>query len=279
MLGAIVGDIIGSTYEFIDMKRYDFDMLPQGSCFTDDTVMTIAVAHWLTHYGEEGLTKERLISTMQEFGRKYPFAGYGSLFNSWLWSENPQPYNSWGNGAAMRVSPVGLYAESLEEALELAKLTAEVSHNHPEGIKGAQAVAAAVWMAKHGYSKVEIRDYITELFQYDLTRTVDEIRPTYEWDVSCQGSVPESIICFLEGKDFEDVVRLAVSLGGDSDTMACIAGSIAACIYPIPESIGMKCLELLPEELKQEAIKFDRLIWLLMVLDRHNALYSSLSDE
>lgn len=246
MLGAIVGDIIGSSYEFVDMKRYDFDMLPQGSCFTDDTVMTIAVAHWLTHYDEEGLTKERLISTMKEFGRKYPFAGYGSSFNCWLWSENPQPYNSWGNGAAMRVSPVGLYAESLEEALELAKLTAEVSHNHPEGIKGAQAVAAAVWMAKHGYSKVEIRDYITEQFQYDLTRTVDEIRPSYQWDVSCQGSVPESIICFLEGKDVEDVVRLAVSLGGDSDTMACIAGSIAACIYPIPEWIEKECEKLLP---------------------------------
>ena len=246
MLGAVVGDIIGSSYEFVDMNRYDFDMLPQGSCFTDDTVMTIAVAHWLTHYDEEGLTKERLISTMQEFGHKYPFAGYGSSFNCWLWSENPQPYNSWGNGAAMRVSPVGLYAESLEEALKLAKLTAEVSHNHPEGIKGAQAVAAAVWMAKHGYSKVEIRDYITEQFQYDLTRTVDEIRPSYQWDVSCQGSVPESIICFLGGKDFEDVVRLAVSLGGDSDTMACIAGSIAACIYPIPEWIEKECEKLLP---------------------------------
>ena len=246
MLGAVVGDIIGSSYEFVDMKRYDFDILPQGSRFTDDTVMTLAVAHWLTLYDEEGLTKERLISTMKEFGRKYPFAGYGSSFNCWLWSENPQPYNSWGNGAAMRVSPVGLYAESLEEALELAKLTAEVSHNHQEGIKGAQAVAAAVWMAKHGYLKVEIRDYITEKFKYDLTRTVDEIRSVYQWDVSCQGSVPESIICFLEGKDFEDVVRLAVSLGGDSDTMACIAGSIAACIYPIPEWIINRCESILP---------------------------------
>lgn len=155
MLGAVVGDIIGSAYEFTGQKRYDFELLPQGSRFTDDTVMTIAVAHWLAHYDEEGLTNEQLIATMQEFGRKYPFAGYGSSFFSWLWSENPQPYNSWGNGAAMRVSLVGLYAESLDEALELAKRTAEVSHNHPEGIKGAQAVVAAVWMAKHAIQRMK----------------------------------------------------------------------------------------------------------------------------
>ena len=249
MLGAVAGDIIGSAYEFTEQKRYDFELLPQGSCFTDDTVMTLAVAHWLAHYDEEGLTNEQLIATMQEFGRKYPFAGYGSSFNSWIWSEEPRPYNSWGNGAAMRVSPVGLYAETLDDALALAKQTAEVSHNHPEGIKGAQAVAAAVWMAKHGHTKEQIRDYITEKFNYDLTRTVDEVRTTYQWDVSCQGSVPESIICFLEGKDFLDVVRLAVSLGGDADTMACIAGSIAACVYPIPEWIINRCEYLLPEHL------------------------------
>lgn len=246
MLGAIVGDIIGSAYEFTEQKRYDFELLPQGSRFTDDSVMTIAVAYWLAHYDENGLTDAQLIATMQVFGRKYPFAGYGSSFNSWLWSENPQPYNSWGNGAAMRVSPVGLYAETLDEALDLAKRTAEISHNHPEGIKGAQAVAAAVWMAKHGQTKDEIRDYITRMFQYDLARTIDDIRPTYQWDVSCQGSVPESIICFLEGKDFVDVVRLAVSLGGDADTMACIAGSIAACIYPIPEWITEECEKVIP---------------------------------
>ncbi len=250
MLGAVAGDIIGSTYEFIDMKDYDFELLPQDSCFTDDTVMTIAVAHWLAHYDEEGLTDQQLIDTMKELGRKFPFSGYGSSFNSWLWSENPQPYNSWGNGAAMRVSPVGLYAKTLEEALELAKRTAQVSHNHPEGIKGAQAVAAAVWMAKHGHTKTQIKNYITKKFKYNLTRTVDEIRPSYQWEVSCQGSVPESIICFLEGKNFIDVVRKAVSLGGDSDTMACIAGSIAACIYPIPEWIVKECEVLLPHPLK-----------------------------
>lgn len=199
--------------------------------------MTIAVAYWLAHYHDEGLTNEQLIETMQEFGRKYPYAGYGSTFNWWLWSENPRPYNSWGNGAAMRVSPVGLYAETLAEALELAKRTAEVSHNHPEGIKGAQAVAAAVWMAKNGHSKGEIRHYIADKFHYDLKRTLNEIRPTYKWDSSCQGSVPEAIICFLDGNDFEDTIRVAVSLGGDADTMACIAGSIASCIYPIPHEI------------------------------------------
>ena len=260
MLGAIAGDIIGSTYEFIDMRDYNFDLLPSGSHFTDDTVMTIAVALWVTGHEGEERTKEQLIECMQSLGRAYPYAGYGSSFNNWLWSENPQPYNSWGNGAAMRVSPVGLYAETLAEALDLAKITAEVSHNHPEGIKGAQAVAAAVWMVKNRYSKVEIRDYITEQFRYDLTRTVDEIRPTYEWDVSCQGSVPESIICFLEGKDFEDVVRLAVSLGGDSDTMSCISGSIAACMYPIPEWIAKECEKRLTPDLLKIMKDFEEYI-------------------
>ena len=257
MLGAVAGDIIGSVYEFVNTREYHFKMLSSGSRFTDDSVMTLSVAYWLVYYDEVGHTKEQLIKCMQEFGRKYPFAGYGTHFESWLWRENPQPYNSWGNGSAMRVSPVGLFADTLYEALELAKMTAEVSHNHPEGIKGAQAVAAAVWMAKHGCTKDEIRDYITDKFHYDLTRTVDEIRPGYQWDVSCQGSVPESIICFLEGDDFVDVVRCAVSLGGDADTMACIAGSIAACIYPIPEWITEECEKVIPPWLfsRMEAIE------------------------
>ncbi|MDE6340380.1 MAG: ADP-ribosylglycohydrolase family protein [Muribaculaceae bacterium] len=249
MLGAVAGDIIGSVYEFTEQKRYDFELFTKGSRFTDDSVMTIAIAHWLVLYDKEELSHEHLIKCMQMFGRKYPFAGYGSSFNSWLWSEHPLPYNSWGNGAAMRVSPVGLYADTLDEVLELAKRTAEVSHNHPEGVRGAQAVAVAVWMAKHGYTKEEIKDYITKKFKYDLERTVDEIRHTYQWEVSCQGSVPESIICFLEGRNFEEVVRLAISLGGDADTMACIAGSIAACMYPIPESIVKRCESLLTQEL------------------------------
>ena len=178
MLGAIAGDIIGSYYEHSRFKFYDFKLFQTRSKFTDDTVMTIAVARWLVEYEDEGHPKDKLIGLMQELGREYPRAGYGYRFNKWLNSDNPQPYNSWGNGAAMRVSPVGLYAETLDHALKLAKRTAEVSHNHPEGIKGAQAVASAVWMAKHGHSKEEIKGYITEKFGYTLTRTVDEIRPT-----------------------------------------------------------------------------------------------------
>ena len=260
MLGAVAGDIIGSSYEFAGRKDFDFELFPGENRFTDDTVMTLAVAHWLTLYDEEGLTKERLISTMKEFGRKYPFAGYGSSFNCWLWSENPQPYNSWGNGAAMRVSPIGLYADTLDEALELARMSAEVSHSHPEGIKGAQAVAAAVWMANNGYPKNAIREYIEHKFGYDMSRTIDEIRPTYNWDSSCQGSVPEAIIAFLDGKDFEDVVRLAVSLGGDTDTQAAIAGGIASCIYPIPEHIAEECERRLPPELLDIMRNFERFI-------------------
>ena len=260
MLGAIAGDIIGSFYEHSRLKIYNFDLFHKRSKFTDDTVMTIAVAHWLAHYDEYGLTKEQLITSMQEFGRKYPRAGYGYNFKKWLNSEDSQSYNSWGNGAAMRVSPVGLYAENLDEALDLTKRTAEVSHNHPEGIKGAQAVAVAVWMAKNGHAKEEIRDYITEKFNYDLTHTIDEIRPIYQWNISCQGSVPESIICFLEDKDFVDVVRLAVSLGGDADTMACIAGSIAACIYSIPEQIAIECEKRLPTDLLKIMRDFERYI-------------------
>lgn len=256
MLGAIAGDIIGSSYEFEDMRDYDFELIPEGSRFTDDTVMTLAVANWLMHNYDDRPTKTGLIHEMQKLGRKYPYAGYGSMFNTWLWCENTPPYNSWGNGSAMRVSPVGLFAATLEETLELAKISAEVTHNHPEGIKGAQAVAAAVWMAKKRYAKDEIREYITRQFGYNLDRKIDDIRPTYQWTSSCQGSVPEAIIAFLEGKDFEDVIRKAVSLGGDSDTQAAIAGSIAACVYPIPKWIEEKCWDLLPRELKDIMFTF-----------------------
>ena len=257
MLGAIAGDIIGSYYEHSRFKFYDFKLFQTRSKFTDDTVMTIAVARWLVEYEDEGHPKDKLIGLMQELGREYPRTGYGYRFNKWLNSDNPQPYNSWGNGVAMRVSPVGLYAKTLDIALDLAKRTAEVSHSHPEGIKGAQAVASAVWMAKHGHSKEEIRVYITDKFGYDLTRTVDEIRPDYMWEISSQCSVPESIICFLEGKDFEDVVRLAVSLGGDADTMACIAGSIAACVYSIPKEIEDECKQRLHPKLYNYMLAFE----------------------
>ena len=183
-------------------------------------------------------------------GNKYPRAGYGESFGFWLRQEYPQPYNSWGNGAGMRVSPVGLYAKSIDEALKLAELTASVSHNHPEGIKGAQAIAASVFLCKKGKPKQEIKRYVEDTFEYSLNRTIAEIRPNYCFDVSCQGSVPEAIIAFLEGNSFEEVIRLAISLGGDSDTIACMAGAIAACCYEIPQEIAEKCDGLLTKDLK-----------------------------
>ena len=249
MLGAIAGDIIGSSYEFTRKKDYDFELFTEESRFTDDTIMTLAMAQWLCRYDAEVHNEEQLVSCMKELGRAYPGVGYGSMFNTWLWREESYSYGSYGNGAAMRVSPIGLYALTLRDALEGAKMSAEVSHSHPEGIKGAQVVAAAVWMANNGYPKIAIKEYIESTFGYDLSRTIDEIRPTYKWDSSCQRSVPEAIIAFLDGKDFEDVVRLAVSLGGDADTQAAIAGGIAACVYPIPEHIAEECEKRLPQDL------------------------------
>ena len=225
MLGSIIGDIIGSIYEFHNVKRTDFNLFSKDSRFTDDSTMTIAVAKWLVEDSEH--SKHTLVETMQKLGRSHPDRGYGGNFRRWLFSRNPLPYNSWGNGSAMRVSPVGLYAKKLSEALELAKISAEVTHNHPEGIKGAQAIAASVFLAKEGLTKSFIKKYITRKFGYNLDRSINDIRKGYTFDVSCQGSVPEAIIAFLEGNSFEEVIRLAVSIGGDSDTIACMAGAIA----------------------------------------------------
>lgn len=255
MLGAIAGDIIGSTYEYHKQKEYDFELIPKYSRFTDDTVMTLAVAKWLME--DDSLSSKYLIECMQLLGRRYP-CDYGIMFCNWLWNDNPNPNNSFGN--AMRVSPVGLYAKSLNEALELACVTASVSHNHPEGIKGAQSVAAAMYMARKGYTKDQIREIIAAIFDYNLFRTIEEIRPTYRGGGSCQRSVPEAIIAFLDGKDFEDVVRLAVSLGGDADTQAAIAGGIAACIYPIPEYIVAECENRLPSDLLEIMRSFEGFI-------------------
>ena len=184
---------------------------------------------------------------MQELGDHHPNAGYGGRFAGWLCEDSPQPYNSWGNGAGMRVSPVGLYAKTLDEALALAALTASVSHNHPEGVKGAQAIATSVFLCKQGKSKQEIKEYVERTFGYNLHRSIAEIRPRYGFDVSCQGSVPEAIIAFLEGNSFEDVIR---SLGGDSDTIGAMAGAIAACMYPIPEEIAERCNDILTDDLR-----------------------------
>ena len=258
MLGALVGDIIGSVYEFQNTKSTDFELFTPNSTFTDDSVMTLAVAKWLME--DEVHSTAHLIRCMQELGDRYPNAGYGGNFGWWLRQSNPAPYNSWGNGSGMRVSPVGLYAKTLDEALALSALTASVSHNHAEGVKGAQAVATSVFLCKEGKTKQEIKEYVEQNFGYNLNRTIAEIRPNYNFDVSCQGSVPEAIIAFLEGNSFEEVIRLAISLGGDSDTIGAMAGAIAACMYPIPDYMTEKCDSLLTEDLREIKDQFLEMI-------------------
>ena len=230
MLGAIIGDIVGSTRERHNIKTEDFTLLPIGSRFTDDSVMTLAVAEWLTTDLEH--RPDTLVKCMQRLGRKYRNAGYGGMFSRWLMSDNPRPYNSFGNGSAMRVSPVGLYANSLEEALELARISASVSHDHPEGIKGAQAIAGCVFLRKttgEGAAE-EIRRFVTERIGYNLDFNLEDIREAYRFDVTCQGSVPIAIKAYLErsGDPAEKALRLAISMGGDSDTIGAMTASIAA---------------------------------------------------
>lgn len=242
MWGAIAGDIIGSVYERHPIKTTDFPLFDRNARFTDDTVLTVAVAHAIltgTGYG----------AAIKEFGRRHPHAGYGGSFRRWLQSEPSQPYYSWGNGSAMRVSPVGWAFETIGQVLDEARKSAEVTHDHPEGIKGAQATALAIFMARRGNAKEEIREELTRRFEYDLRRTLDEIRPGYRFDVSCQGSVPEAIVAFLESESVEDAIRKAVSLGGDSDTQACIAGAIAEAFYgPVSEAVEQEVRRRLPED-------------------------------
>ena len=269
MYGAIIGDIVGSVYEFNSIKTKDFPLFSESCRFTDDSVMTVAVASALLRHKKSRVDlQQAMVQEMKFFGRRFPDAGYGGMFSNWLIKRNPKPYNSFGNGSAMRVSPCGLIAGSLEEALELAKTSAEVTHNHPEGIKGAQAAAAAVYLAKTGASKEEIGGYICDHF-YKLTKTLDEIRPDYYFDVTCQGSVPEAITAFLESSGYEDAIRNAVSLGGDSDTQAAIAGGIAWSYYGRdgwqPDMIAMRNRIRLPavmteviEEFETYLIKRDR---------------------
>jgi ADP-ribosylglycohydrolase len=242
MLGAIAGDVIGSVYEAHPIKYTDFPLFGRHSHFTDDTVLTVAAAYSI-------LEKVDYATAFKIFGRRYPGAGYGSSFYQWLFQPEGRPYNSWGNGSAMRVSPIGFAFDSMEAVLEEAARSASVTHNHAEGIKGAQATALAIFLARKGEDKDFIKSEIEKRFTYNLSRALDDIRPGYRFDVSSQGSVPESIIAFLESKDFEDAVRKAVSLGGDSDTMACIAGGIAHAFYrEIPEDIVANVREILPEE-------------------------------
>ena len=262
MYGAILGDIIGSPYEFDrGSKTKDFPLFSESSEFTDDTVMTLAVAEALLESSAEeddGVIRRRIVERIQHRGRAYPNSGYGANFVSWLWNPNPKPYGSWGNGSAMRVSAAGWLYEDLDTVLRMAKLSAEVSHDHPVGIKGAQATAAAIWLARTGSTKAQIKDYIAETFGYDLSRTCDEIRPGYYHVESCQQTVPEAITAFLEGESFEDVIRTAVSLGGDCDTLTAIAGSMAEAFYGVPEELQQECRNRLTDDLREVLERFDQ---------------------
>ena len=262
MYGAILGDIIGSPYEF-DMgdKTKDFPLFSARAQFTDDTVMTVAVAEALLDSRVEDADeriRQRIVERMRWWGRAYPRAGYGARFIWWLRQPDPQPYNSWGNGSAMRVSAAGWLYDDLATVLGMAKLSAEVTHNHPEGIKGAQATAAAIFLARTGSTKAEIKQYITETFGYDLSRTCDEIHPGYRHVESCQETVPEAITAFLEGENFEDVIRTAVSLGGDSDTLTAIAGSIAEAFFGVPTKLKLECCRRLPKDLRSVLDRFNQ---------------------
>ncbi|PKN30958.1 MAG: hypothetical protein CVU64_00980 [Deltaproteobacteria bacterium HGW-Deltaproteobacteria-21] len=243
MIGAIAGDIIGSVYEHRPIKTKDFPLFHPRSTFTDDAVLTIAVADAI-------LRSRSYCDSIREIGKRYPGAGYGGSFSHWLHSDDPQPYNSWGNGSAMRASPVGFAFATEFEVLEEAKKSAEISHNHPEGIKGAQATALAVFLARSGSDKEGIRGEINRRFGYNLHRTVEEIRSNYSFDISCQVTVPEAIVAFLDSGSYEDAIRNAISLGGDSDTLACITGGIAESFYGgVPVDIQEKVREILPEDL------------------------------
>ena len=252
MLGALIGDIVGSVYEWRNRKDKEFPLFQPDCRMTDDSVMTAAVASavLMGDLEELELFQAHVITEMRRLGRKYPALGYGPRFEAWILSQEPKPYRSLGNGSAMRVSPAAWLATDMAETLHLARLTAKVTHDHPEGIKGAQATAAAIFLARTGHSKPEIRQYVEQTFGYDLSRTCDEIRPGYRHVETCQQTVPEAIIAFLESNSFEDALRNAVSLGGDSDTLACITGGIAEAFYGMPSELQQETLKRLPEEMR-----------------------------
>ena len=251
IIGAVIGDVIGSVFEWNNIKTTDFNLFNPKCDFTDDTVLTIAVADCI-------LNKKDFAKTIWEYGRKYRGRGYGGSFRNWLQEDDLKPYGSFGNGSAMRASAVGFAYNDIETIMEVAKQSAEVTHNHPEGIKGAQATATAIFLARQGKSKQEIKDYITQTFEYNLDFTLDEIRPTYKFDVTCQGSVPQAIVAFLESSDFENAIRLAISIGGDSDTIACVTRGIASAFYKqIPTEIMDFVVDKLPSEYIEIMNKFD----------------------
>ncbi len=251
IIGAVIGDVIGSVFEWDNTKTVDFNIFNARCTFTDDTVLTIAIADSILH-------KKDFAKTVLEYGRKYADRGYGGRFSSWLKYGDLKPYNSFGNGSAMRVSSVAFAFDDIETVLEVAKDTAEITHNHPKGIKGAQAIASAIFFARKNTTKEEIKNFITSTFDYDLDFTLDEIRPDYDFDVTCQGSVPQAIVSFLESENFENAIRLAVSLGGDSDTIACMTGGIASAYYKkIPQEILDFVASKLPLEFIEIIKEFD----------------------
>lgn len=264
MYGAILGDIIGSPFEFDrgDKTKY-FKLFSRRSHFTDDSVMTLAVCEALLKVGQDATVKkieDAVITSMQSWGRRYPHEGYGGYFRLWLTARHPNPYNSFGNGSAMRVSAAGWLYDSLEKTRVVAKATANVTHNHPEGIKGAEATASAIFMARNGSSKEEIKKYIENEFHYDLNRTLDEIRPSFHMDETCQKTVPEAIIAFLEARDFEDAIRNAVSLGGDTDTLGAITGSIAEAYFGISETLISECRNRINKDMRDVVDTFYSLV-------------------
>lgn len=259
MFGAIIGDIVGSRFEWRNRKSKDFEFLShtKGCRPTDDSIMTFAVAQAILDCGNNyDMLSQHAVTRMQEFGHRYPYAGYGGKFIRWLHSSNPHPYNSWGNGAAMRVSACGFAASNIEEAKALSAAVTTVTHNHPEGMKGAEATAVAIFLARSGKSMNEIREYIKTNY-YTVDFTLDDIRASYNFDVSCQGSVPQAMEAFLESTGFEDAIRNAVSIGGDSDTIAAITGGIAEAFFGIPSDIQELALTFLNEEQREILNSFE----------------------
>ena len=260
MIGAIVGDIVGSVYEFDNIKTKDFELFKKECEFTDDTVLTVAVAEALIKYNTDNETKfkEHLIDAFHRYGELYPDVGYGGNYLYWVEHKNREPYNSCGNGSAMRTSAVGWYAKTIEECERIAKLCAEITHNHPDGIAGAQATAGAIFLARQGADKEKIKAYVEKYYKIDFT--LDEIRPTYDYEIVNKTTVPQAFRCFYEATSFEDAIRNAISIGGDSDTLAAIAGSIAEAYYGIPESIKETALSYLDDYLLDRVVEFGAMI-------------------
>lgn len=257
MIGAIIGDIAGSRFEFKNIKSKEFDLFHKRCRFTDDSVMSLAVCQaLLDSMPDYKNLSENAVKSMQLIGMKYPNRGFGQHFRRWIFSENPKPYNSYGNGSAMRVSGCGYAANSIEEAEYLSHEVTKISHNHPEGIKGAESVAVAVYLARTGKSINEIKDYINNNY-YQIDFTIDEIRETYQYEISCQNSVPQAFEAFFESISFKDAVRNAISIGGDSDTIAAITGSVAGAYYGVPDNIRNAALEYLDDSLKGILINFE----------------------